>query len=110
MMVKSTTHELCAPKHAVFPRAAQAALEEAVRAEAAEGELRLSDEQQAEFYRIQEEAGSRTAKLRADHAALQAAQARFGPCFRFRLQAHAAKTKKCGAGLGVTLQCMGALL
>ena len=58
------------------PRAAQAALEEQVRTEAAEGELRLSDEQQAEFYRIQEEAGSRTAKLRADHAALQAAQAR----------------------------------
>ena len=47
-----------------------------MRAEAREGELRLTDEQQAEFYRIQEEAGSRTAKLRADHAALQAAQAR----------------------------------
>lgn len=59
-----------------MPRAAQAALEEQVRTEAAEGELRLTDEQQAEYYRIQEEAGSRTAKLRADHAALQAAQAR----------------------------------
>ena len=62
----------------VFPcvRAAQATLEERVRAEAREGELRLTDEQQAEFYRIQEEAGSKTARLRADHAALQAAQAR----------------------------------
>ena len=66
-----------------------------MRAEAAEGELRLTDEQQAEFYRIQEEAGSRTAKLRADHAALQAAQARVRvTCrftFSFRLQAQAVK-------------------
>jgi len=60
----------------VAARAAQATLEEEARAEARDGELRLTDEQQAEFYRIQEEAGSRTARLRADHAALQAAQAR----------------------------------
>ena len=86
---------LCALTRAATPRAAQAALEEQVRTEAAEGELRLTDEQQAEFYRTQEEAGSRTAKLRADHAALQAAQARArAACrlaFSFGLQAQAVK-------------------
>lgn len=47
---------------------------------AGQGEVRLDAAQQAEFYRIKEEAKSRTSKLRADHDALQAAQVAWRAC------------------------------
>lgn len=42
---------------------------------AGEGQVHLDAQLQAEFYKIQEEAKSKTSKLRTDHEALKAAQA-----------------------------------
>ncbi len=39
-----------------------------------EGQVHLNAQHQAEFYKIQEEAKSKTSKLRSDHDSLQTAQ------------------------------------
>lgn len=49
-------------------------------AAAGDGQVRLDAAQQAEFYRIKEEAKSKTSKLAADRDALTAAQARIDAC------------------------------
>ena len=56
--------------------AAQRQLEEEMAEVAGQGEVRLDAAQQAEFYRIKEEAKSKTSKLQADHDALLANQVR----------------------------------
>ena len=43
---------------------------------AGEGQVHLDAQLQAEWYKIQEEAKSKTSKLRTDHEALKATQAR----------------------------------
>ena len=55
-------------------RAAQRQLEAEMAEAAGQGEVRLDAAQQAEFYRIREEAKSKTSKLQADHDALAATQ------------------------------------
>ena len=54
--------------------AAQAQLEEDMRRAAGEGQVHLDAQLQAEYYKIQEEAKSKTSRLRTDHEALRAAQ------------------------------------
>ncbi len=56
--------------------AAQAQLEEDMKKAAGEGQVHLDAQLQAEWYKIQEEAKSKTSKLRTDHEALKATQAR----------------------------------
>ena len=53
-----------------------------MRKAAGEGEVHLDAQLQAEWYKIQEEAKSKTSKLRTDHEALKATQARPLVCFR----------------------------
>ncbi|BDA42403.1 Structural maintenance of chromosomes protein 1A [Coccomyxa sp. Obi] len=53
---------------------AQEELEERQRTAASEGQVHLDPQLQAEFYKIQEEAKSKTSKLRADHDTFQLAQ------------------------------------
>lgn len=55
--------------------AAQAHLDEDVKKAAEEGQLHLDAQTQAEYYKIKEEAKSKTSKLRTDHEALKAGQA-----------------------------------
>ena len=55
--------------------AAQAQLEEDMKKAAGEGQVHLDAQLQAECYKIQEEAKSKTSKLRTDHEALKATQA-----------------------------------
>jgi hypothetical protein len=45
-----------------------------MRTAASEGQVYLNAQHQAEFYKIQEEAKSKTSKLRADHDSHQTAQ------------------------------------
>lgn len=47
---------------------------------ASEGQVHLNAQLQAEFYKIQEEAKSKTSKLRADHDSLQATQVPQATC------------------------------
>ena len=54
--------------------AAQAQLEEDMKRAAGEGQVHLDAQLQAEYYKIQEEAKSKTSRLRTDHEALRAAQ------------------------------------
>lgn len=54
---------------------AQAHLDEDVKKAAEEGQLHLDAQTQAEYYKIKEEAKSKTSKLRTDHEALKAGQA-----------------------------------
>lgn len=61
-------------KDMVFFRAAQEELEDRQRTAASEGQVHLDPQLQAEFYKIQEEAKSKTSKLRADHDTFQIAQ------------------------------------
>ncbi|EIE20863.1 RecF/RecN/SMC protein [Coccomyxa subellipsoidea C-169] len=53
---------------------AQEQLEEDMRTASNEGQVHLNAQHQAEFYKIQEEAKSKTSKLRSDHDSLQTAQ------------------------------------
>jgi hypothetical protein len=54
---------------------AQALLNEDMKKAAEEGQLHLDAQTQAEYYKIKEEAKSKTSKLRTDHEALKAGQA-----------------------------------
>lgn len=66
--------------------AAQGSLDEELRQG---GGLQLNESQRAEFYRIQEQAGAKTARLNADLRTLQTTQVRslppafFSPCFYY---------------------------
>ena len=59
-------------------RAAHRQLEEETAAAAGDGTVRLDGAQQAEYWRIKEEAKSKTSRLQADHDVLAAAQVRRG--------------------------------
>ena len=68
--------------------AAQAQLEEDMKRAAGEGQVHLDAQLQAEYYKIQEEAKSKTSRLRTDHEALRAAQVP-GPPPAYLHEAHA---------------------
>ena len=61
--------------HPIPPaRAAQEALEQELREEAAKGHLQLDDAAREEYNRIKQEAGAKTSKLAQDLASLQTTQ------------------------------------
>ena len=76
---------------------------------AGEGQVHLDAQLQAEWYKIQEEAKSKTSKLRTDHEALKATQARH-PTLASVLSGHGSDAKGLHPAIRlIAVSCAGCM-